>query len=681
MTGHYVRCNTGTCYGGSAPGNNTTYDLVVANNGSTSSGQYEVASGATFWLTGNGQLNSSAGNSPTTFGILKVDTGGTVVHDTANGSVAYRFVPGASNNWNQVLYGTLNDTCTFGSSPTCQTAYRAANNSVINPLLWSSASNSDAAIYRIYGTKISSCGSVSVACVAAESLSNNNGYASGGTIDVQGNLLDTTSGVGTGANGLGSTAQLTFVNNRSINSVAGWFTVGAASQPNPASCTIQNNYFDFQFDGGSDAFGGCHVDGNVFGGEGWRSPSNATFPWTSWSGNVNIGASANDIPIYTPVIDNNYMYQTGVQTTYHMGFNTATANFRLSRIIGDNDQSGSVVEGHCLATASSSSTSANTGIVVDGLAVITRSGGSACSFGGWAQPSAVAAFTLRLDHNGVNGVAGLGWITFVGHGTAYYPTNTFVQSMRANIGYSPTSNGGLMHLDLNQAVNTPASTNMARLVGGNNTFNVSSNTLYNASSAIAFCKPSPFNTSAYAFCNATAGTGVSPVDQAVDPKYIDSTRNIRKWAASLGQANSVTGAMTYFSQCVSVPYCIGQLFTYVRTGYQPTNVALRGVAYDGSITGITGSAGTGWSGVCTVAFTVQDADDIGYGGTGTCTFSGGSPVIRLTNPGLHYRVATPATVVISQTGGSNGTAGSQTVVVSPGDIGPVPMRMIAQVAP
>jgi len=73
-----------------------------------------------------------------------------------------------------------------------------------------------------------------------------------------------------------------------------------------------------------------------------------------------------------------------------------------------------------------------------------------------------------------------------------------------------------------------------------------------------------------------------------------------------------------------------------------------------------------------------DTDDLGSGATATCTFPSGIPVVAITYPGSHYRVVTPATVNISGTGGS-GT--SLHVLVTPSDVGPVPITLFAGVAP
>jgi len=152
-----------------------------------------------------------------------------------------------------------------------------------------------------------------------------------------------------------------------------------------------------------------------------------------------------------------------------------------------------------------------------------------------------------------------------------------------------------------------------------------------------------------------------------------------KWASvKQGQAANLSGAEAAFLGCQDLPWCIAQLESWVKAGYQPTNLALKGAAHDGGVVGVAGTLGSGYSGACSVAVTVQDTDDLGTGAALTCSFVGGVPVIAVANPGSHYLVATPATVTITGAGGS-GT--SLNAVVSPSDIGPVPITLFAGVAP
>jgi hypothetical protein len=137
----------------------------------------------------------------------------------------------------------------------------------------------------------------------------------------------------------------------------------------------------------------------------------------------------------------------------------------------------------------------------------------------------------------------------------------------------------------------------------------------------------------------------------------------------------LAGAQAALIGCQNLGYCVAELVNWVRTGYQPTNTALKGKAYDGRIVGFTGTYGSGYTGGCGVTITPQDADDLGYGAAATCSFVGGVPRIQITNPGMHYRIATPATVAITGTCTGTGScvAASLTPVISPHDPGPVQM--------
>jgi hypothetical protein len=145
-----------------------------------------------------------------------------------------------------------------------------------------------------------------------------------------------------------------------------------------------------------------------------------------------------------------------------------------------------------------------------------------------------------------------------------------------------------------------------------------------------------------------------------------------------GQAASLAGAEAALLGCQNLQYCIAQLESWVKAGYQPTNLALKGAAHDGKVVGVSGAPGSGYSGACSATVTVQDADDLGAGAVLTCSFVGGVPVVAVVNPGMHYRMATPAAVTITGMGGSGS---SLNVAVSPSDIGPAPITLFAGVAP
>jgi hypothetical protein len=170
-------------------------------------------------------------------------------------------------------------------------------------------------------------------------------------------------------------------------------------------------------------------------------------------------------------------------------------------------------------------------------------------------------------------------------------------------------------------------------------------------------------------------------DITADPKLLDGTRGLLAWASRLhGQAASLAGAQAALIGCSNLGWCIGELVAWVQRGYQPTNLALKGKAYDGRIVGFTGTLGSGYTGgSCTAAVTPQDSDDLGYGAVLGCTLVGGVPSIQITNPGMHYRIATSATITITGTCTGGCIAASLTPVIAPLDPGPVQIVVFGRV--
>jgi hypothetical protein len=111
-------------------------------------------------------------------------------------------------------------------------------------------------------------------------------------------------------------------------------------------------------------------------------------------------------------------------------------------------------------------------------------------------------------------------------------------------------------------------------------------------------------------------------------------------------------------------------------------MALKGTAPDGYLIGVNGSLGTGYTpGTCTATITIVDATDLASSTPGSlgCTInSSTTPVITVTNPGAHYLISNPATVLIDD--GHGHTSTGLTVKLNPMDIGPVPIYNFASVA-
>jgi hypothetical protein len=278
-----------------------------------------------------------------------------------------------------------------------------------------------------------------------------------------------------------------------------------------------------------------------------------------------------------------------------------------------------------------------------------------------------------IDHNGANGASGQAWMGINGHSGNYYSTGAVIQSMRANIGWAPSAGTTNYQItDLQGSGSTPATmVNASTVVDWNNNFNANSSPLFPSST---------FYHTAYQINSNTASPGAH--ETAVDPKYIDTARRVDTWAARvMGQAQTINGARAAMWGCASIPSCIGNMYAWIRRGWQPTNMALKGLAHDGKIIGFNGTYGSGYSGTCGVTFTPQDAWDLGgsipaMAAGATCTFVGGAPQITITNGGAHYRIATPATVAITCGGCTPTAPASLTPIIQPSDIGPVPMVLL-----
>jgi hypothetical protein len=312
---------------------------------------------------------------------------------------------------------------------------------------------------------------------------------------------------------------------------------------------------------------------------------------------------------------------------------------------------------------------------------MTPFGDDGCEWTDFLNSSAGTGNPQWIDHNANNGSGYLGY-TISNHGGLPNPTNAVVMSMRANIYWAPSSSPS------NKAVGDREGTvpmvntlvNSSTIVDWNLNYNGSNSTLFGVGGASTNCNPSTFNGTPYELCATVGGPGAHQT--TVNPKYIDTTRRMDTWASRvMGQADSPTGVFQAMWQCASIRACIDGAWAWVRQGWQPTNVALKGTAHDGKIIGFTGTLGSGYSGTCGVTITPQDAWDLGgtipaQAATATCTFAGGVPQITLTNGGAHYRIATPAAVAITCGGCTPTVAASLTPIIQPSDIGPVPMVVL-----
>ena len=691
ITGYNVTCSTGTCYAGTAPANNTTYDITVAQSGSAS-GTLEVASGATLFLSGNYKLNSSAGASPTKFAVLKLDTGATFIHDNANGSVQYRGYGGASANWNNIVFGTQGDTCTFSAAfgYSCGTKYIGVDVAGgYNPVLFAMGTLYDDITYQIYGTSLKNCGATAVPCLDYGSNNNANGYANAGVIDVEDSVFDNTSLLGSAGTYYASAlTKLTWARNRMVNDIAGWLAanpthmLGLAGAIN--TCNISGNYFSSLTNPGkTDYSQGCTWSGNVFA-LGWYLNNSATHPTGTFQNNVVVTSGIYSFPsVHWNNINNIWLCITSGPSSCHLG--PAWSDPGPFTLIGSVAQKWNTTptasEGHC-GYGSDSSASIKQ-FILDNLGVMGNSGDPPCQW--WDSANSVPSVPGSVgyvDHNGSNGVGYIAWIASDGHGSLYYPSNATIGSIRANIAWAPSASVTNLFLGDQQADGIAPNTMIGAnsVVDWNNIYNGHASTLFSGG-ADANCSTSTFNGTPYQICASIGGPGSH--ETTANPNYVDSTRGFDTWAIKIkGQNSSLNGYLSALWQCTDIRTCIDQSRAWVRQGWQPTNMALKGTAPDGYLIGVNGSLGTGYTpGTCTATITIVDATDLASSTPGSlgCTInSSTTPVITVTNPGAHYLISNPATVLIDD--GHGHTSTGLTVKLNPMDIGPVPIYNFASVA-
>jgi hypothetical protein len=340
---------------------------------------------------------------------------------------------------------------------------------------------------------------------------------------------------------------------------------------------------------------------------------------------------------------------------------------------------GSPAEDHC-STVNGPTTAATTVRMLRNLSI--PAAGNGAESGSWMGfgPNGTDSPMLYFDHNGMFGVPYYTWGVFLTHSGPTFPDNTTLQSYRANEHWAPsasTMNIAVGNLDFADLASAPGnSTNTANL-GWNGFYNAAASANFTTGLNNPNCNPSAYLGSPYDICEASkASPDNTAHDVTADPKVIDNTRNPYTWASRHSRASTPAGMEAALQVCQDETWCIEEMRTWIDRGFQPTNLALKGKAHDGSIVGFTGTYGSGYTGSCTVAFTPRDAADLGVGAAATCSFVGGVPVIRITNPGANYRIATPATVTIGGVCTGGCVAASLTPVISPHDIGPVQMALI-----
>lgn len=179
-----------------------------------------------------------------------------------------------------------------------------------------------------------------------------------------------------------------------------------------------------------------------------------------------------------------------------------------------------------------------------------------------------ANITIVAEHNTVCATGNTSGVTV---GETYAGYTGMVSSNRSNIFWNGTgSTGYKMYRDVAgnavQDIASPANANYNcgyNLAAGNNLKG------YHASN----------NTTAMF----TSSPGANDVD--VNPQFVDSTRKLATWDASLGGPGTVANALAELAKMndtgYNSAYNLTALLTYIRAGFAPTNAALQGTAHDG----------------------------------------------------------------------------------------------------
>lgn len=273
-------------------------------------------------------------------------------------------------------------------------------------------------------------------------------------------------------------------------------------------------------------------------------------------------------------VTNSYFNAVGVTNNPHNLQPLASANVTYSGNVFDNHSATNAVEeGDCILDPLPGSTRTYT--IEYNIVTPTangRLGGSLCSLLGNSN------VRINFNHNTGYITANNGASPHAGFFTVGETTNTAtgqVLSCRSNIF---SSNGSRNAYLLRNLAGTP-----------NNDVVTAANLNYNV----------PFN-----MATGSEGRGYNtPVtgtpganDLNVDPQFIDPTRNIATWDASLGgpgtQANAVAELKKRNSTGYNSAYTVAALIAYIKEGFRPTNSALENAGHDGiTIGAMEGSFG------------------------------------------------------------------------------------------
>ena len=433
------------------------------------------------------------------------------------------------------------------------------------------------------------------------------------------------------------------------------------------------------------AYAGCTFVGNVFAKAFvLSSPTSTAMANAAFQENALL-VQANEDGLGTiyplPIQQNYFAWQVAGASMHGFGLTNAFTQAYVGNVHESLDPAQS--EGHCILSENGSPTYSH--ILLDNLSLTAPNGVNSGSIGGSLGANGGGTDEISYtDHNGAFGMGVYQWFNYQAHSGNFWVTNQVIRSLRANIGYAPSANAYNLMVGPN-APETAVLNAMPNTVayvpqeGNNALWNAAASTDWGPGNGNSGCNSTQSGAygTPYDQCTASGTTVPGIPDIVANPNLLDPSRKLFTWASRLhGKTANLAGAEAAFIGCPNLDWCVSELVSWVKRGYQPTNLALKGKAYDGRIVRFAGTYGSGYTGTCSVTISPQDTDDLGYGAAATCSFVGGVPTVQVTNPGMHYRIATPATVTIGGTCTGGCVAASLTPVISPHDIGPVEMALI-----
>lgn len=344
-------------------------------------------------------------------------------------------------------------------------------------------------------------------------------------------------------------------NNNATNCLDDFITM---SQP-PATLTtgtreIIGNYADQTIvtGGSTQDYGGFTISGNVLLGTVFiaDTPQPAAF-----SGNLIVKSTqANHTVPASPL--NNYFLQDGTVSNPHfLSFGDKAGTFVYDGNIFETADSTANGDGILLPGGAA----AKTVTVVRNVVLPNASGGISCTL---VSALGSTSLTFSADHNTFKTASGA--VGIVG-GETESGVADMCTSVRSNIGWHTSATGEIV-----------AGSGAATPVDGY--FTVADfNCGYDTTGDQIF-------TDNYGQPDAKFGTAPGANDVNVDPQFVDATRDLAAWDASLGGAGTIANALAELAKMNTATwdtnYTPAALVTWVKAGFAPQNASLQDAGHD-----------------------------------------------------------------------------------------------------